>query len=85
MFREETAEPRPEVATRASSPLRSRRRIRLLAILALVAVVAVLAGIKATQIGTMIKAGKAMVPPPEIMPIVGETLVAVTPADEAAA
>ena len=68
MFREETAERAeagPKVATRLSSPVHSRRRIRLLAILALVAVVVVLAGIKATQIGTMIKAGKAMVPPPE--------------------
>ncbi len=65
MFREETAEAGSDVATRLSSPVRSRRRITLLAILALVTVVVVLAGIKVLQIGTMIKAGKAFIPPPE--------------------
>ena len=65
MLREETADGRPDVARRVSSPVRSRRRIRLLAVLALVGLVAVLAGIKVWQIATMIKAGKAFVPPPE--------------------
>jgi membrane fusion protein (multidrug efflux system) len=45
--------------------MRSTRRLRLLVVLGLVAVVLALAGIKAAQIGAMIKAGKAMVPPPE--------------------
>lgn len=43
----------------------STRRLRLLVVLGLVVVVLALAGIKAAQIGAMIKAGKAMVPPPE--------------------
>jgi membrane fusion protein (multidrug efflux system) len=48
------------VATR-----QSRRKRWVIAILALVGVFVVLVGIKAAQIMTMIKAGKAMVPPPE--------------------
>jgi membrane fusion protein (multidrug efflux system) len=48
------------VATR-----QSRRKRWIIAILALVGVFVVLVGIKAAQIMTMIKAGKAMVPPPE--------------------
>jgi membrane fusion protein (multidrug efflux system) len=41
------------------------RRWWLLAILCLVGILVALVGIKASQIGTMIKKGKAMVPPPE--------------------
>ncbi len=43
----------------------SKRRMWIIAIIALLAVVVVLAGIKAAQIVTMIKAGKAFVIPPE--------------------
>jgi membrane fusion protein, multidrug efflux system len=48
------------VATR-----QSRRKRWVLAILALLGIFVVLVGIKTAQIMTMIKAGKAMVPPPE--------------------
>jgi membrane fusion protein, multidrug efflux system len=43
----------------------SRRRVWITAIVALIAVVAILAGIKAGQIGTMIKSGKSFAMPPE--------------------
>ena len=43
----------------------NRRRVWIIAILALLAVIVILAGIKAAQIGTMIKAGKSFAPPPE--------------------
>jgi membrane fusion protein, multidrug efflux system len=43
----------------------SRRKRWVIAILALLGVVVILVGIKTAQIMTMIKAGKAMVPPPE--------------------
>ena len=46
-------------------PRSTGRRITLAAVLSIVAIVVVLAGIKALQIGAMIKAGKAFVPPPE--------------------
>jgi len=40
----------------------NRRRVWIIAILALLAVIVILAGIKAAQIGTMIKAGKSLRP-----------------------
>jgi membrane fusion protein (multidrug efflux system) len=43
----------------------NKRRVWIIAILALLAVIVILAGIKAAQIGTMIKAGKSFAPPPE--------------------
>ena len=43
----------------------SKRRNWIIAIAALIAIVVILAGIKAGQIGTMIKAGKSFVIPPE--------------------
>jgi membrane fusion protein (multidrug efflux system) len=43
----------------------SRRRITLIAIAGVVLVVVSLVGIKAVQIGTLIKTGKSFVPPPE--------------------
>src|SRR5258708_30244654 len=47
-------------------PIRiSKRRMWLFAIAALLGVVVILAGIKAAQIGTMIKAGKSFAMPPE--------------------
>lgn len=53
----------------ASTPHRvagiSKRRAWVLAVVGLLAVVVVLAGVKAGQIGTMIKAGKAFTIPPE--------------------
>ena len=49
-----------------AAPVRSnRRRIWVIAIVGIVATIAILAGIKASQIGTMIKAGKSFAPPPE--------------------
>ena len=44
---------------------RTTKRFWVLAIVGLVAVILILAGIKAGQIGTMIKAGKSFAPPPE--------------------
>lgn len=59
--REAKSEPAP-----GSYALQPRRRRRwLIAIGALVAIAAILAGIKVTQIRTMIAVGKTMVPPPE--------------------
>lgn len=49
----------------APPPQRTRRRITLAAIAGVLLVVVLLAGIKVAQIGTMIKAGKSFVPPPE--------------------
>ena len=43
----------------------SRRKIWIIAIAAVVVAIVVLVGIKAGQIGTMIKAGKSFAPPPE--------------------
>jgi membrane fusion protein (multidrug efflux system) len=56
----ESVELERPVATR-----QSRRRRWIIAILALVGIFVVLVGIKTAQIMTMIKAGKAMTPPPE--------------------
>lgn len=59
--REAKSEPAP-----GTYELQPRRRRRwLIAIGALVAIAAILAGIKVTQIRTMIAVGKTMVPPPE--------------------
>ena len=55
----------PSGSLDASERPRKRRRTWILAVLALVAVVAVLVGIKAGQIGVMIKAGKSFAIPPE--------------------
>src|SRR2546430_7637788 len=55
----------PSGSLDASERHRKRRRTWILAVLALVAVVAVLVGIKAGQIGVMIKAGKSFAIPPE--------------------
>ena len=50
----------------AATPVRtSRRRVWFLAVASVLAVVVVLAGIKAGQIGAMIKSGKSFAPPPE--------------------
>jgi len=55
-----------EVEYTAPIPVRSRRkRLWLVAIGGVVAILAVLAGLKAAQIGAMIKSAKAFVPPPE--------------------
>ena len=45
--------------------MKTKSKLWLLAIVGLVVVVGLLVGIKAGQIGTMIKAGKSFVPPPE--------------------
>ena len=55
----------PSGSLDASERPRKRRRTWILAVLALVAVIAVLVGIKAGQIGVMIKAGKSFTMPPE--------------------
>src|SRR5207237_9793728 len=65
-----TSEPRekpegPSGSIEAPVRPRKRRRTWILAVVALVAVVAVLVGIKAGQIGVMIKAGKSFAIPPE--------------------
>ncbi len=52
-----------QAANRKERP--RRRRAWIVAIGGIVAIVVVLAGIKALQIATMVKAGKAFVPPPE--------------------
>jgi membrane fusion protein (multidrug efflux system) len=55
-----------DLAAGTQPPIRiSKRRMWLFAIAALLGVVVILAGIKAAQIGTMIKAGKSFVIPPE--------------------
>src|SRR4051812_32392443 len=55
-----------DLAADTQPPIRiSKRRMWLFAIAALLGVVVILAGIKAAQIGTMIKAGKSFVIPPE--------------------
>ncbi len=43
----------------------TKKRIAVIAIIGLLGVVALLAGIKGAQIGSMLKAGKSFVPPPE--------------------
>jgi membrane fusion protein (multidrug efflux system) len=65
MFRQESAEVATDLPLEIESPPKTRRRIRLVAILGLILIVALLVGIKAAQIGAMIKAGKSFVPPPE--------------------
>ncbi|MFL5261534.1 MAG: efflux transporter periplasmic adaptor subunit, partial [Anaeromyxobacteraceae bacterium] len=45
--------------------MKTKTKAWAFSIVALVLVIAVLVGIKAGQIGTMIKAGKSFVPPPE--------------------
>jgi membrane fusion protein, multidrug efflux system len=69
MFRPAEAQPRdevPEETLPVVAPAKPRRlRPWLIAIGGLLLIVLILVGVKAGQIGTMIKAGKTMLPPPE--------------------
>ncbi len=69
MFRPAEAQPRdevPEESLPVVAPAKPRRlRSWLIAIGGLLLILFILVGVKAGQIGTMIKAGKTMLPPPE--------------------
>jgi membrane fusion protein (multidrug efflux system) len=60
-----SAQAREALPRRSFVQASPKKRITLIAIGSLVLVLVVLAGIKFAQIGTMIKAGKSMAPPPE--------------------
>ncbi len=65
MFRQEATPVGTDLPLELESPPKTKRRVTIIAILGLIVVVALLIGIKGTQIGAMIKAGKSFVPPPE--------------------
>src|SRR5712692_4874618 len=65
MSRYGSAEVGQDLPLELIAPKKSKRRITIAAIVGLLAVVVLLIGIKAGQIGSMIKAGKSFAPPPE--------------------
>lgn len=65
MLRNASAQAEEYVPVERHAPTSTKRRIRIIAIVGLVVVILALLGIKGAQIGSMIKAGKSFVPPPE--------------------
>jgi membrane fusion protein (multidrug efflux system) len=65
MLRESSTPAGEALSLERYATVNPKRRITIIAIAGLVLVVLLLAGIKISQIGAMIKAGKAFVPPPE--------------------